>query len=109
VIDFHIEKTLSGHGEPLRDCFDCHDSSNLDNLRLVNGEAVKFEELDTLCCQSDWEIYNAWQAGAYGKRTGNWNGAKRYYRCSECHDPHQPVFTPMEPEPAPTKPGQTLR
>ena len=107
--DFHTDKTISGHGEPLRGCFDCHNAKDLDGLRLVSGDPIEFQEVDTLCGQCHGKIYLAWKAGAYGKRTGAWNGDKRYYSCSECHDPHQPTFAAIEPDPAPMRPSETLR
>jgi len=106
---FHTEKAISGHGEPLRGCFDCHNANDLDALRLVSGDPIQFQQVDTLCGQCHGKIYQAWEAGAYGKRTGFWNGEKRHYSCSECHDPHQPTFAPIEPDPAPLRPGETLR
>lgn len=109
VVDFHLDKTISGHGEPLKWCFDCHNPDNPNTLRLVGGEAVDFENLDVLCGQCHGKIYAAWKAGAYGKRVGLWNGEKRYFSCTECHDPHQPRFEAIKPDPAPVRPEETLR
>lgn len=106
--DFH-EKAISGHGEPLRSCLDCHAAADMDALRLVGGEPIAFEQVDVLCGQCHGKIYLAWQAGAYGKRTGLWNGEKRYSSCVECHDPHQPTFAAIEPDPPPRRPRETLR
>ena len=108
-VDFHEDKAISGHGEPLKWCFDCHDPDNPDALRLIGGETVEFGELHVLCGQCHGKIYKAWEAGAYGKRIGFWDGEKRYFSCSECHDPHQPRFEAIKPDPAPTRPAQTLR
>ena len=108
-VDFHEDKAISGHGEPLKWCFDCHNPENPDTLRLVGGEAIEFENLDVLCGQCHGKIYAAWKAGAYGKRVGSWNGEKRYFSCTECHDPHQPQFEAIRPDPAPMRPEETLR
>lgn len=108
-VDFHEDKAISGHGEPLKWCFDCHNPDNPNTLRLVGGEAIEFKNLDVLCGQCHGKIYAAWQAGAYGKRVGLWDGEKRYFSCTECHDPHQPRFEAITPDPAPLRPEETLR
>lgn len=106
---FHTDKSISGHGEPTKSCFDCHNRVNFDTLRLVGGEEVAFEQLHLLCGQCHGKIHIAWKAGAYGKRIGLWNGEKRYYSCTECHDPHRPQFSRVKPDSAPVRPEETLR
>jgi hypothetical protein len=108
-VDFHTDKVISGHGEPLKWCFDCHNPDSPNTLRLVGGEAIDFERAHLLCGQCHGKIHAAWEAGAYGKRMGFWDGEKRLFSCAECHDPHQPRFAAITPDPAPTRPADTLR
>jgi hypothetical protein len=49
-----------------------------------------------------------WRAGVHGKRVGNWWGPKEYLSCVACHDPHSPLFKPLEPKPPPT-PAHEIR
>jgi hypothetical protein len=41
----------------------------------------------------------------HGKRSGYWNGRKSYLLCAHCHNPHQPRFKPLRPEPPPEAPA----
>lgn len=92
------------HGEENRWCLDCHDFKNRDRLHLVNGTLVDFEESDRLCGQCHGTVYRDWKAGVHGQRTGFWNGPKRYLLCVNCHWPHSPRFTAIEPLPPPVRP-----
>ncbi len=101
----HTNITLH-HAESMRWCLDCHDAANRDKLRLVNGELVDFTESYLLCGQCHGNIYRDWKAGIHGKRTGYFDGGKRMYLlCVHCHDPHQPRFKPIKPEPPPYRPN----
>jgi hypothetical protein len=93
------------HDEEHRWCLDCHDASNRDWLHLASGERVPFEESYRLCGQCHGEKLRDWRAGVHGRRTGNWNGSKRYLLCAHCHNPHEPRFRAVAPEPAPQRPG----
>ena len=86
-------------------CFDCHNPSNRDTLRLANGKLVRFEESYNLCGQCHGTILREWKAGLHGKRTGMWNGEKQYRLCVHCHWPHDPRFKPLKPLPPPVKPS----
>ena len=76
---------------------------------LKDVQGIEFKDLDMLCGQCHGKIYAAWQAGAYGKRVGSWDGEKRYFSCTECHDPHQPRFEAIRPDPVPMRPDETLQ
>jgi hypothetical protein len=93
------------HDAEHRWCLDCHDATNRDQLHLASGEPVKFEESYKLCGQCHGEKYRDWRAGAHGKRTGQWNGAKQYLLCAHCHNPHEPRFKAIQPKPAPRRPA----
>jgi hypothetical protein len=79
------------HDTEHRWCLDCHDVNDRDQLRLANGT-----------------IYRDWREGIHGKRTGFWDGPKRYLLCVHCHNPHSPRFAALRPLPPPVRP-QFLR
>jgi hypothetical protein len=96
------------HDEEHRWCLDCHDATDRDWLHLASGERVSFEESYRLCGQCHGEKLRDWRAGVHGRRTGNWDGAKRYLLCANCHNPHQPRFHALAPKPAPTPPSRKV-
>jgi len=94
------------HAETMRWCLDCHDGKNRDKLRLYNGELINFTESYRLCGECHGPQYGDWKAGVHGKRTGYFmgSGKRTYYLCAHCHDPHEPRFKPLKPEPPPSLP-----
>ena len=104
---FHTNIVLR-HDEGNRWCLDCHDAENRDQLHLASGAPVPFEESYRLCGQCHGEKYRDWRAGVHGRRSGDWNGHKTYLLCAHCHNPHQPHFQPLKPEPAPIPPKETV-
>jgi hypothetical protein len=105
---FHTEIELK-HDEENRWCLDCHDAADRDWLHLASGDLVSFDESYRLCGQCHGEKYRDWREGVHGRRSGDWNGHKTYLLCAHCHNPHEPHFQPIQPEPAPTPPGNTMR
>ncbi len=105
LTDMHTDIVLK-HDEEHRWCLDCHDADNRDFLHLASGERVPFEESYRLCGQCHGEKLRDWRAGVHGRRTGEWNGHKTYLLCAHCHNPHQPRFQPIQPKPAPNRPGR---
>jgi hypothetical protein len=105
-LEFHEEIVLN-HGGKSRWCLDCHDAKNRDMLHLAGGELVDFKESYRLCGQCHGPKLRDWKAGIHGRRTGSWNGQKRYLLCANCHNPHSPKFKKLKPEPPPIKPGRT--
>ena len=96
------------HDEEHRWCLDCHDANDRDHLRLASGKLIPFTESYQLCGQCHGTQYRDWRNGIHGKRTGYWNGAKRYLLCVNCHNPHSPRFAELKPLPPPLRP-QFLR
>jgi hypothetical protein len=92
------------HDEEHRWCLDCHDAKDRDHLRLASGALVEFTESYKLCGQCHGTQYRDWRSGIHGKRTGFWDGAKRYLLCVNCHNPHSPHFAPLKPLPPPIRP-----
>ena len=104
MVDKHQKIELVNHDEEHRWCLDCHDLNNRDFLHLAGGELVPFTESYRLCGQCHGPQYKDWKVGIHGKRTGYWNGAKRYLLCVNCHNPHNPRFAPLKPLPPPVRP-----
>jgi len=100
----HADVVLK-HDEKQRWCLDCHDAQNRNQLRLLNQDRIDFDRSYDLCGQCHGTIFRDWQAGVHGKRIGNWNGTKLYRLCVHCHDPHQPTYAPVKPEPKPLSPA----
>jgi hypothetical protein len=96
------------HDEEHRWCLDCHDMNNRDQLHLASGAPVPFTESYKLCGQCHGTQYRDWRSGIHGKRTGYWDGSKRYLLCVHCHNPHSPRFAALQPLPPPLRP-QFLR
>jgi hypothetical protein len=92
------------HDAENRWCLDCHDVNDRDQLRLANGTLIPFTESHRLCGQCHGTIYRDWREGIHGKRTGYWDGSKRYLLCVHCHNPHSPRFAPLRPLPPPIRP-----
>ncbi len=85
-------------------CLNCHDYKNRDMLHLSDGTLIPFSQSEKLCGQCHGDIYRDWKLGIHGKRTGYWNGPKRYLLCVNCHWPHDPHFKPLKPLPPPVRP-----
>jgi hypothetical protein len=103
-LDAHEDIVLK-HDEQNRWCLDCHDAKNRDMLHLADGRPVDFKESYKLCGQCHGTKLRDWKNGVHGRRTGYWNGKKKYLLCAHCHNPHAPRFKKLKPEPAPLKPG----
>ena len=98
------------HGETMRWCLDCHYAQDRDKLRLYNGELIGFNESYRLCGECHGNVYNDWKAGIHGKRSGYFSGGKiTYLLCAHCHNPHDPKFNPLKPEPPPYRPTGNQR
>jgi len=103
-LDAHEDIVLK-HDEENRWCLDCHDAKNRDMLHLADGRLVDFRESYKLCGQCHGPKLRDWRKGVHGRRTGSWNGQKKYLLCAHCHNPHSPRFKKIKPEPPPVKPG----
>ena len=65
------------------------------------------------CGKCHGPLYKDWRVGLHGKRIGEWasDGKKRWFVCTECHNPHDVQqgernsgFAQIEPEAAPQLP-----
>jgi hypothetical protein len=101
----HLDIKLA-HGSREQWCYDCHNPSNRDMLRLAGGRLIPFETSYNLCGQCHGEKLRDWRRGVHGRRTGCWNGEREYLLCVNCHNPHSPEFKPMHPKPRPRRPTE---
>ncbi len=96
------------HGKGAIWCLNCHSAKNRDKLIDHFGNEISFNQPQKLCGKCHGQIYRDWRDGIHGKRTGSWrpNGKRRWWTCTECHNPHdmEPPFKQLEPEWAPELP-----
>lgn len=97
------------HGRAALWCLDCHNPTNRNRLIDHFGGEVSFNQPQRLCGKCHGEVYADWRMGIHGKRIGMWTpgGKKRWWVCTECHNPHLVQvnrFQPIKPEPAPHLP-----
>jgi len=101
------------HGHGAIWCLDCHHPSQRNKLADNFGRTISFNEPQKLCGKCHGPVLRDWRDGIHGKRTGEWasNGKKRWFVCTECHNPHDVQhgarnsgFARLEPEPAPALP-----
>ncbi len=101
--DQHTDVELK-HGPQNRWCYECHNPANPNQLHLADGTILEFKDSNKLCAQCHGAKFRIWNVGAHGKHIGQWNGKKTWYMCVNCHRPHHPKFTPIKPEPPPSRP-----
>jgi hypothetical protein len=106
LVDMHDDIVLK-HDAEHRWCLDCHSADNRNMLHLASGDLVPFDESYRLCGQCHGEKLRDWRAGVHGRRTGQWNGHKKYLLCVHCHSPHEPRFKSIAPRPAPVRPTRS--
>lgn len=97
---------VARHGRTIGNdhCFNCHDATNLTELRTVGGKKLKLTESTLLCASCHGPSYRDWEAGVHGRRNGFWNaklGPVERKDCTSCHDPHAPAIPRMKPLPPP--------
>ena len=94
-------------------CLDCHHSDTRNKLVDNFGNEISFDEPQKLCGKCHGPIYRDWREGIHGKRIGEWasDGKKRWFVCTECHNPHDVQqgardsgFAQLIPERAPILP-----
>jgi len=97
------------HGRGAIWCLDCHSATNRNHLVDREGKEFSFNQPQKLCGSCHGENYIDWRAGVHGKRIGSWvtGGKKRWWVCTECHNPHTVQvtrFNRLKPEPPPPLP-----
>ena len=101
------------HGRGAVWCLDCHHATQRNKLIDNFGKPVSFDQPQVLCGKCHGPIYRDWRDGIHGKRIGEWasTGKKRWFVCTECHNPHDVQqgnrnsgFAQLAPELAPRLP-----
>jgi hypothetical protein len=89
------------HGDGRFWCLDCHAPEERNQLQLLSGEQLGFNDAWQLCGQCHYQPQKDWAHGGHGKRVSNWQGGRELYNCTHCHDPHDPGIKARAPEPPP--------
>jgi len=78
------------HGRGAIWCLDCHHTAQRNKLVDNFGEPISFDQSQLLCGKCHGDKMRDWRDGIHGKRIGEWAsaGKKRWYVCTECHNPH---------------------
>lgn len=101
------------HGRGSIWCLDCHHTETRNQFVDHFGNGIDFNEPQKLCGKCHGPAYRDWRSGIHGKRIGEWasDGKKRWYVCTECHNPHDVQqgsrnsgFSKIKAEPAPMLP-----
>lgn len=101
------------HGRGAIWCLDCHKAKKRNKFVDNFGGDISFDQPQKLCGKCHGPVYRDWREGIHGKRIGEWasNGKKRWFVCTECHNPHDVQqgarnsgFKKIAPEPAPKLP-----
>ncbi len=103
--DPHADKAVLKHGNGAFWCLRCHSAKHRNKLRLMTGEEIDWQEAPRLCGQCHGPIYRDWKAHIHGRWVGEIANATPARICPDCHNPHDPKFKPLPPEPAPEKPA----
>jgi len=108
-----LDATKLPHGRGAVWCLDCHHPTQRNKLIDNLGGPISFDQPQQLCGKCHGDILRDWREGIHGKRIGEWasNGTKRWFVCTECHNPHNVQqgdrnsgFAQHEPERAPMLP-----
>ena len=101
------------HGRGSIWCLDCHNTDPRNTFVDHSGGAIDFNQPQKLCGKCHGQVYRDWRTGIHGKRIGQWasTGKKRWFVCTECHNPHDVQqgernsgFAQLEPEAPPRLP-----
>lgn len=101
------------HGRGRIWCLDCHHSTQRNKLADHFGNPISFDEPQLLCGKCHGDKLRDWRDGIHGKRIGEFvtGGKKRWFTCTECHNPHDVQdgarnrgFASLKPETPPQLP-----
>jgi hypothetical protein len=108
-----LDSTRLPHGRGSIWCLDCHHPTKRNMLIDHRDNPISFDQPQKLCGKCHGDVYRDWRDGIHGKRIGEWasTGTKRWFVCTECHNPHNVQhgdrsrgIAPLEPERAPPLP-----
>ena len=100
------------HGSNDR-CFNCHLISDRNKYVANDGSGIMHTNVEKLCARCHGLVYKDWLSGTHGINRGMWRPKSVFDQeratCTECHNPHSPVFKFNEYAPPPTWPGKFIR
>jgi formate-dependent nitrite reductase cytochrome c552 subunit len=95
--EFHLGLTYR-HGE--LSCLSCHNATNYDTLRRADGTTLAYPQTMLLCAQCHGPTYRDYLHGSHGGMNGYWDlkrGPRERNTCTDCHDPHAPLYPKVLP------------
>lgn len=87
-------------------CLSCHNNEDRNNYISHDGTSIPSTQPARLCAKCHGPIYRDWERGIHGRQNGHWDrtkGSRSKLLCIQCHDPHNPAFPLMAPEPPPER------
>ncbi|MBT7766848.1 MAG: hypothetical protein HN730_06800, partial [Bdellovibrionales bacterium] len=105
-IEGNHEELALKHMKRINQCTVCHSDSNSDQLKLLNGTTISFDQSHLVCIQCHGEKGSDWRRGIHGKQVGSWKDDKIRLLCSDCHNAHDPKFKQFVADPPPVRPGK---
>ena len=105
--EFHQQLKFN-HGQ--LSCLSCHNAGDYDTLRMADGIALEFTNVQQLCAQCHGPQARDYKNGSHGGMTGYWDlsrGPRLRNNCTDCHDPHSPQYPTMTPVFPPAPAGKT--
>lgn len=78
------------HGRGRIWCLDCHHPTKRNMFADHFGDPISFDQPQMLCGKCHGDKLRDWRDGIHGKRIGQFvsDGKKRWFVCTECHNPH---------------------
>ena len=101
------------HGRGRIWCLDCHHTTQRAKFVDHFGDPINFDQPQLLCGKCHGDKLRDWRDGIHGKRIGEFtsDGKKRWFTCTECHNPHNVQygdrnrgFAQLQPETPPQLP-----
>lgn len=93
-----LQKTFKHAPSQVMNCTTCHNSSEITQLKMLNGEKVGMNQSFQVCAQCHFKQEQDWRLGSHGKRLGSWTGERTIKNCASCHNPHKPAFEKRWPK-----------
>ena len=94
-------------------CYNCHLIQDRNKFTANDGSGIMPGNVQKLCARCHGLIYKDWLAGTHGVQRGKWMTPAafelRNFKCTQCHDPHAPIFQFKKYAPPPVWPKHFVR